>query len=73
MFSYPKGFFIKFTPQKADLFHMDGTIVRTYHPHGRPIVQASVNNAGENTTVTLNLEGGHVEVYDWTGRIIRTM
>ena len=65
---------IEFNAREAILLKANGTFVRRFTPRGgAAIVQASVNNAGPDTLVTLNYSNGRADIFRWTGALYRSL
>ena len=68
-------FVIHFNSQEAVLKKANGMFVRRFTPRhsGTTIAQATVNNAGDDSMVTINYTDGHMDIYYWDGTIYRSI
>ena len=63
---------VKFDSRSATLYNQNGCFIRRYSARaGKTIAAASVNNAGNDSLVTINYTDGHADIYLWTGKLCR--
>lgn len=69
-----KVFFVKFDSRSVTLCDQTGFPVRRFAArNGKTIATASVNNAGNDSMVTINYTDGHADIYYWHGTIYRQL
>ena len=69
-----KTFFVKFDSRTVTLCDQTGFRVRMFHARsGKSIAASSVNNAGNDSMVTINYTDGHADIYYWHGTIYRQL
>ena len=67
-----KTFVVKFDSRTVMLCEPNGFCVRRFSASpGKTIAAASVNNAEDDSMVTINYTDGRADIYHWTGRVYR--
>ncbi len=65
-----KTYYATFKDKHVDLYNMNKTLIRRFNVQSE-VVNAQVNNAGDNTTVAIVMKNGKFCVYKSNGTLVR--
>lgn len=65
-----KTYYATFKDKHVDLYNMNKTLIRRFNVQSE-VVNAQVNNAGDNTTVAIVMKNGKFCIYKSNGTLVR--